>query len=203
MRLQNNTILIFFLLIAFCFLHCESPTKPKRDAPLDAEGVNYQVPDTPSITDPGLKVSFGELYTINWNNVELAKYYTVQESSDSLFVDAVTDTISGTSQDYKHYVNTLTTYYYRVKGVNGEYNSGWSGTVDIIVNSLDNPYIVSQHETIISGSEYSITWAAVDSAQTYVLQESLNSSFTNALEVTSDTTSYKTSHITESPTTYY
>lgn len=203
MNIRYISIVAFLFLVASHLLNCESPTKPKRDAPLDVEGENYQVPDTPSVISSGQNVNFGESYTVSWNEVERANQYIVEESIDSLFVSAVTDTVSGTSQDFHHYVNSLTQFFYRVKGINGEYKGDWSNTVDIIINQLDTPQLSSKNETIISGNEYSITWAVVDSAQSYILQESTNNSFTNALEVTSDSTSYKTSHTIESPTIYY
>ncbi|MFC1650750.1 SUMF1/EgtB/PvdO family nonheme iron enzyme [Candidatus Latescibacterota bacterium] len=202
-KVKKFCILVSLILLTSVFIYCESPTKPERDAPLDSEGINYQVPNTPSIVDPGHKVGFGEIYTVSWNKVERAINYVVEESLDSLFVTAIPDTVSEISKDLQQYLNVMTTYYYRVKGINGEYGSGWSGTVDIIVNSLDVPLIDSDYETIISGNEYSITWATVDSAQTYTLQESTDSTFNNAVEISADTSSYKTSHNTELRTSYY
>ncbi|MFC1608035.1 SUMF1/EgtB/PvdO family nonheme iron enzyme [Candidatus Latescibacterota bacterium] len=195
--------IIFILSVVFCLMNCEAPTKPERDDPLDKDGINYQVPDTPTVTDPGESVGFGVSYTIKWSDAERATLYIIEESSDSLFVPAIADTVTVVTDVFHHYVNKPTTKYYRVKGMNGEYEGSWSNKVDIEINPLDVPQITEQTETIISGNEFSLTWAAVDSTQTYILEESPDNTFNNPEEITTSSASYQTIHTTESPTSYF
>ena len=201
----KNKVFCTLLLISLMsvFIYCESPTKPKRDAPMDAKGANYQVPESPLVIDPGQDAEFSNSYTITWGKTNRAKQYVIEESIDSLFVTTVIDTVAETSHNYQHYVDTLTTYYYRVQGINGEYKSDWSKTVDISVNPLETPQVTIQYSSVISGIEYSISWAAVDSAKTYRIHESTNYFFNNPIEIASDTLSYTTNHTTELSTTYY
>ena len=203
MMLKNFRSLLSLALLIMVFVYCESPTKPERDAPLDEKGINYQVPESPLVIDPDINAGFGELYIITWTKTDRANQYIIEESTDSLFVTTVIDTVAETSCNYRHYVDALTTYYYRAQGINGEYKGNWSNTVDISVNPLEAPQITSQQSTVLSDIEYSLTWATVDSAQTYRIQESTNTTFSNPLEITSDIPSYKTNHTTESSTTYY
>ena len=199
------SVFILSLFVTF-LLNCEAPTKPERDAPEDEKaGEHYQIPETPVVYGPADNIGFGETYSIQWNEVERAKRYAIEESEspDSLFTVAIADTIDGTSKEFSHLVSTQTTYFYRVKGINGEYESDWSNKVDVIVNPLDIPDITSKEQTIISGNEYNIVWAPVDSAQSYILQESTTDSFNNPIEKTTSGASFTTTHTTESPSMFY
>ena len=124
-------VVIFFGVIFL--LQCSFPTEPVYDNPRDPDGVNYRIPYETSLSDPGNSVLSDEIFTVSWEVVRGASSYTIEEATNNLFDEAISQDVNGTSTDFSHSVNATTTYYYRVKANKSGESSGWSNSVDIIV----------------------------------------------------------------------
>ena len=83
----------------------------------DAEGVYNEVP-----------------YALSWDSIEEATGYVLQESLDtdfSTFEEIQTEELT---QDYEKFVETTTTYSYRLKAVSGCGESAWSEPISVTVS---------------------------------------------------------------------
>ncbi|HUU27996.1 MAG TPA: SUMF1/EgtB/PvdO family nonheme iron enzyme [archaeon] len=159
---------------------------------------------TPALNDPGMSVCSGASYTVSWVIISGATSYTIEEATTNSFTGATSQTVSGASQSYSHSVSLSTTYYYRLKTNCGTGSSGWSNTVDMVVNSAPQaPSLTDPGSSVSSGSSYTVSWGSVSGATSYIIEEATNSSFTGATSQTVSGNSQSFSHSVSSETTYY
>ncbi len=83
----------------------------------DVEGVYNEVP-----------------YDLSWETVDVATGYVFQESMDPDFLAWDETSTELLTQDYEKFVDTTTTFYYRVKAVSDCGESAWSDTVSVVVS---------------------------------------------------------------------
>jgi hypothetical protein len=101
--------------------------------------VNGEVPNTPTLNDPGTAVDSGIPYTITWSDESGsgAASYLLQEDTVDNFSSALSYTTSNNFKSFTHSVLSDTTYYYRVAAVNSNGQSGWSTTKSKIVKAVE------------------------------------------------------------------
>ena len=160
-------------------------------------------PPAPILDSPENNSEIGELKpNLSWASYAGATEYNVQVSTDSLFENAdaivVDATTSQSNYNLPSNLNNFTRYYWRVKAD----NSVWSATY-----AFDVFYIVSltKPENGESASRKPLMkWEAYDGADSYVLQISLVSDFSNVLiEETLNDNQYIPNTILEPQKRYY
>ncbi|HUU28405.1 MAG TPA: SUMF1/EgtB/PvdO family nonheme iron enzyme, partial [archaeon] len=171
----------------------------------NAEDIIVNTLGVPAVSDPGISVASGAGYTVSWSSVTGAVSYTIEEATNSSFSGATSQTVSGTSQSFSRIVSTATTYYYRVKANNAYGSSGWSNTVDIIVNPPPpgTPVATDPGTSVASGASYTVSWSSVTGSASYTIEEATNSSFSGSSSQTVSGTSQSFSHNVSAATTYY
>jgi len=173
-------------------------------------GVDCDPPATPTglaASDP--EPAAGDTYTLSWEAAALADAYDVQEATDSAFTAPVTTQVTTTSADFSHVVSGDTNYYYRVRSVRecGEV-SDWSDTVSVVVSPAcpppDTPTgLATSTDTAASGEPYTVSWESAELADSYEVEEALDSAFTVPVTTQVTTTSADFSHVVTADTSYY
>jgi len=127
------------------------------------------IPVTPTLNPI---TSSGNTYTVSWNTIPNATSYTLQQSANSSFTNAITLTVSETS----HSVNNATngTYYYRVAASNSSGTSNYSNVQSITINvtSIASPTLSPINNN--GSSTYTVSWTVVPNASYYILTENTN-----------------------------
>ncbi len=163
-------------------------------------------PTAPTLNDPTSPVCAGDPYTITWSASQGADNYTIQEATNSSFTSGLVEHItSSTSYQYNHSVSTSTTYYYRVRANSECGGSEWSDTKSVEVRPVPStPVLYDPGSPVCSEDDYTITWPAVEGADSYRIQEATNTSFTQGFEeYQTQNTSWSRNHPVSSTTTYY
>ncbi|MBI5640636.1 MAG: hypothetical protein HZA17_09445 [Nitrospirae bacterium] len=177
-------------------------------------GGGCTAPGAPMVYDPGMSVTSGESYTVNWNPVTGADSYEICEATNTSFAGETCETVTAPalSNSYSHTVTTTTTYYYRVRSVNTCGSGGWSSTRDMTVSAGSSsggcttalrPMIYDPGMSVNSGSSYTVSWNGVTDATRYEICESTDRSFAGGICVTVARTSNSYSHTVPVTTSYY
>ena len=126
---------------------------------------------------------------LSWNTAPNANTYKIDRSTNSSFTSPSTVTgITDTSRAYTG-LDTGVTYYFRIKSVNGSFESAWSSTINGITAV---PVPTCSTTTKISNTSISASWSAITGATAYALQYADNSSFTSATDITGISTTSRT-----------
>lgn len=138
--------------------------------------------------------------TFSWTSSTNASSYTLEYSTSAAFTSPTTVNTSSLTTTLTG-LTTGTTYYARVRGVNGTYNGDWSSTATAIAG-LNAPSLTA---TAASTTSINLSWPALTAATGYVLERSTSSSFSSITTTTIDggaTTSSTASSLIPA-TTYY
>lgn len=122
---MKKLILIFHaLLIAVVFYSCESNDSPVAD--------NNPAPTVPQLLSPGNNSTVSTLQpAFDWVDFPNSTEYKLQVSLNPAFSSFVLDTSGLTVSNYTltgNLLNDSSSYYWRVKGINGNDTTGWSGS---------------------------------------------------------------------------
>ena len=169
------------------------------------------VVEVPVLNDPGQSVDTGTEYTVSWSDVAGSESYTIEEATSVTFAGASQQEVTGTSVSFTHEVDDYTTYYYRVRTNTGAGSSGWSDAVDMVVlpetiiepGELAIPIVTDPGSSVSTGTEYTVSWTAVEGATSYTLEEDVTPSFDNAATQEIDGTSSNMVHTVDEETIYY
>ncbi|MBD3615416.1 MAG: T9SS type A sorting domain-containing protein [Gracilimonas sp.] len=107
--------------------------------------------------------------TLQWNSADRADTYHVQVATDNSFnnlIEEVEDHASTTHQ--LSGLESVTTYYWRIRAFNDAGKSDWSETWNFITRSQNSPVIISnpaKQEIVEAKRTYTITWSADESIQ--------------------------------------
>ena len=145
-------------------------------------------------------------FQLAWGAVQNAQSYTLQQSTSSSFTNAQT-IYTGAATSFNN-TASVGTYYYRVNATSGTTSSNQSNIVSVVVTQTNpNPTpvlsapVLQQINNPTGASQFQLIWGAVQNAQSYTLQQSTSSSFTNAQTIyTGTATSFNN---TASAGTYY
>ncbi|MFA6979388.1 MAG: FISUMP domain-containing protein [Ignavibacteriaceae bacterium] len=187
-------VIYFFLVSLLVFTSC------KKDAsnPLNADTVpSPPILSTPKDTSSNIAVPV----VLTWNASSGAKSYTLQVSSNSSFSNFIFNKsdITTTSPQIPD-LNYLAVYYWRVSSSNSEGTSDWS-KVWSFTTTGDEPAFLPQLSLPTNGAVEQklspvLVWNKVSNANSYTLQISTNSSFTNFV-FNADTLTATSKQITE------
>ena len=115
-------------------------------------------------------------YLIDWNDVQGAASYVLQEDDNSAFSSPTTIYEDATSQ-YAVTGRGPGTRYYRVRAKSGSVNSEWSSARYVTVKP--NAPVLDAIDNVDLNGEYTITWSHPIAADGFVLQEDDNASFSS------------------------
>lgn len=164
MKARLITLLVFALFTS-TFLYAQAPAAPVATA-ASAVG-NLQ-------------------FTANWNYVWNATSYRLDVSTASNFSTFVSGynnlSVSGTSITLYSNIMPLTTYYYRVRAVNGSGTSVNSNVVSVTTNpiTVPNPPVATAASSI-SSSSFNANWSSAAGATHYFIDVSTVSNFATFL----------------------
>lgn len=146
------------------------------DGPFSFVYVN-PLPNPPgSLTVPVLSLS--GTFAVDWTSGPLATYYELEEATQPDFSDAQ-QIYSGSDLTFTVEDRTPGMYYYRVRSGNVYGVSDWtegSNGAEVPMPSMPSAMNVPVFNKT---GEYTISWAAVDGADGYELQEDMDSGFAN------------------------
>ncbi len=140
----------------------------------------------PTLTEPRFGSTASLSPVFRWNAAGVGLHYQFQLAPDSGFAATFADQICGTN--FWECQTTLlygTHYYWRVKSLNGDYQSPWSEIFMFITASdpaLSMPGVPKVSEPRSSSASSicpAFKWTAVENAQQYELQVSRNDTFTD------------------------
>lgn len=136
---------------------------------LVARTVNIIAPATPVLTVPGFNTNGS--YTATWTASVNSTGYELQESVSG---GAWTTAYNGTGTSRAFNGKAAGTYGYRIRACLNSVCSTWSGTSDVAVQFAPGVApTLSVPATAASGT-YTVGWSAVNSANSYTLEESAN-----------------------------
>jgi hypothetical protein len=135
------------------------------------------VPDTPVLHVINNPDGDGN-YSVNWSSAYLANTYTLQEDNNAAFSSPST-AYSGSWTSTSIAGNGPGTYYYRVRANNSWGHSGWSNIRQVTVLSPPGRPTLNPISNSDGDGNYTVSWNTVAQAQTYVLQEDDNASFSS------------------------
>ncbi len=134
-------------------------------------------------------------YTLSWNVVPYATTYTLEEDNDPGFLSPATR-YQGVQHQYQVNDQPSGGWYYRVRASNANGESVWSSTQTVCVQGwIYLPVMMRRYPPIpdapalygISNpggdDNYSVSWSPADLAESYILEESINSDFSDATQV--------------------
>jgi uncharacterized protein (UPF0333 family) len=123
-------------------------------------------------------------FTVNWSAANGATSYVLERSTSSTF-SPTTQVYSGSATSFSQSGLSPGTYYYRVKAVSSCGESSWkTGTVVTVTScsAPDSPEFITYPSTSRTGS-FTVSWAEVSGATSYVLERSTSSKFSPATQV--------------------
>lgn len=144
------------------------------------------IPAVPVLVSPAQgATSISTSPTLSWGAAARADYYTVQVSTNAAFTNLVVNQNDVYTTTYAVTgLSASTTYYWRVKGVNGIGSSAYSTSRSFttIAGAPATPTLnaPANNATNVSTSS-AVSWIAVSGAVSYTVQVSTNSSFTAML----------------------
>ncbi len=99
---------------------------------------------------------------LTWNKNTTATSYEIEYTTNRAYFGTSSEVSSTTSQTNRAYVTGLdpgNRYYFRVRAVNGQGESSWSGLVNTILGSTpDAPTTWSSTTTVITGETVNLYW---------------------------------------------
>ena len=113
-------------------------------------------PNAPILIDPGYADPDGD-YSITWNKTCGAARYILEEDERDTF-ESSTVIFDGLDLSFKVNDKKEGSYYYRVRACNENYESEWSNTVDILVNSLPNTPQNLKVSVYPDGNALNLSW---------------------------------------------
>ena len=124
-----------------------------------------ELPGTPVLADPGVSISAGKSFILDWSSVSNAIIYILERDTNPSFTSPI-EIYGGTLSHYSEILSptTDTTYYYRVQSKNNLGSSSWSNVVDMEVSApgatVHSITITSPNggEVWTPGQTYAITW---------------------------------------------
>jgi hypothetical protein len=136
-------------------------------------------PNLAAIENPG----GGDEYLLSWSAVAGATGYTLQEAGNASFSSAQTR-YSGAARQYRVTGQPGGTWYYRVRTESPWGESAWSQTRSTTVAAAALPApALSPISNGDRDGNYVVNWAAVSGANSYRLEQSPDSYFSNPVEV--------------------
>jgi predicted phage tail protein len=138
-------------------------------------------PNAPLLLSPanGSTINSSPL-SLSWIVSSGADSYTLQVSADSLFTSFAYNQSGLISSGQQVTGLTASTYYWRVAAVNNNGPSGWSQVWSIKTNAPTAPALSSPINGVTAQSTSPVlAWSASGGATSFILQVSLNSSFTS------------------------
>lgn len=148
-------------------------------------------PDAPLLFSPanGSTINSSPL-SLSWVASSGAVSYTLQVSVDSLFTSFAYNQTGLISTGQQVTGLTVATYYWRVAAINNNGPSGWSKIWNVKTLTPTAPALSSPVNGVTAQSTSPIlAWSASGGATSFILQVSLNSSFTSFVYNQSDLTS--------------
>ncbi|EAY25356.1 RHS Repeat family [Microscilla marina] len=121
-------------------------------------------------------------FSANWKSMPEATSYRIDVSADPLFNSMLTnynDRTVGNNTLVIADLNANTTYYYRVRAMNGEITSNHSDIMLATTSNLTAP--VATEASNIQPNSFQANWQGVDNASLYLLDVSLDANFTQTI----------------------
>jgi thermitase len=137
----------------------------------------YSRPVAPVLSSIGNTDGDGA-YLVDWNDVQYATAYRLEEDDDPLFPTPVVRYSGGNSQ-FQVTGQPGGTWYYRVRASNGYGDSPWSNMAWVIVKPA--PPILLPINNPGNGDEYLVAWLAASGAALYNLEQDIDSGFSNPI----------------------
>ena len=176
----KERIYLLCIVALVTFLPACSRDESGQNNPMDSE--EDLVPGTPQLLDPGESIISGESFTLKWTPTEFADSYIIEEAINIKFTGSkLSYTAKDTSRTITKNPTYTTTFYYRLKAVNGSKKSReWSNIVDLTTVSKKTK-LFGPDERINSGKSYSLSWTdTADSS--YILEEADNNEFSDSVK---------------------
>lgn len=163
--------------------------------------INEVLPQPPTLKfyNSDAIVNAGTNFTVYWTNVDKATGYVLERSTDSEFRIAqnIYDEAALPMWELVNYVDqnimptTTTNYYYRVKAFGvwsgGQYQTDWSKPITIQVNTGCTaplaPALTASVGQTTSVKAFTLSWAKVNDATSYILERDTNNLFLQATTV--------------------
>jgi PKD repeat protein len=117
-------------------------------------------------------------YNITWQEIELADNYVLQQATDDSFVNA-NSIYTGENTAYAIDDQAIGTYYYRVRAINKWGESKWSTIKSAVVAPIEIP-VISPIDNSDGDGDYIVEWSSIERADSYNLEESTKSNFSDA-----------------------
>lgn len=129
-------------------------------------------------------------FTFGWNLVTGANYYTVDISTDPLFIDPTAYLVENEVTQETSFtltnLNPNTSYYYRIRAHSDKSFSEYSEKGRVITFPLPAPVL---HEASnLSATSFTTTWTSVSNVDSYTLEVSIHPDFSTVLLVVNDIT---------------
>lgn len=147
---------------------------------------------------------------LDWSDVAGVDYYTLQVSTDNNFRNLVINLNNIRQSEYSVPSGTLTnltTYYWRVSATRGTQTTSWSSRWVFTTENLSGPTLLAPANGATGVSlAPTLSWSQVNNANSYELQFSTNSNFSNIIISQTNLTSASYNvpdDILNSQTTYY
>ncbi len=160
------------------------------------------------LTDPKNNITNLSLTSLDWASIKGSKGYILELDSNINFNNpfVATDTVANS---FFHYFTDLpalitfnTKYYWRVKLYHEKDTSNWSFVWNFTTKPRRAPTLLSPVDSSTAVSVVpSLMWNAYSGAASYAVEYSENEDFTNAVKVSSSTTTAKV--VLKANTTYY
>ena len=112
---------------------------------------------------------------LDWTEVSSAETYDIEYTTDSKYFDGSNKTTTTTGIEYTHYeltgLETGSEYFFRVRAVNGQGQSSWSGIASVVIGKDPAaPTTWSSSTTVVTGEPLTLYWvhnSEDGSSQTY------------------------------------
>ncbi|MFA5794468.1 MAG: fibronectin type III domain-containing protein [Candidatus Brocadiia bacterium] len=163
---------------------------------------------SPILTSPANGSSNNPInISLFWQAANNSTAYQIQISIDSGFTSIISEASGITATSLAYAGNYLTTYYWRVRGVNPGGTGNWSSTGNF-TTIIEAPVQVVLSSPIMSATSISLTpelvWAAANRASYYNLQVSSNINFSSfVINQNNITSTVYTTAVLNYNTTYY
>lgn len=114
-----------------------------------------------------------------WNSAQNALTYHLQASTTEDFDELILDAIEITETTFtpNSALANAETYFWRVRGVNGELNGNWSEAQSFSTLATVPELLLPEHEADNQPAELRFTWANIPDALTYEIRVSQNGAF--------------------------